>query len=84
MRVYKCDKCLRLATEEEQPDRTSPSDWVDVRYSMGYSTGGFSYDLCPECAKRIGISEDHYEQGKSIGERLIEILEEIAQAQNTE
>jgi len=39
------------------------------------------FEICPGCAKQLGLPEAAREREKAIADRLLEILEEIAQTQ---
>ena len=78
-----CDKC---GLEEETNTQELPNEWNSIQYTIDYNYGIRNYvvkSLCHKCSKELGIVRDnrqleetHY---KSIGDRLIEILTEIAQ-----
>lgn len=81
--IHICDKC---GLEEESNKVSLPSEWNSIEYTTSYSYEIRNYiekTLCPKCSKELGIIQDnrqlketHY---KSIGDRLVDILTEIAQ-----
>lgn len=73
MIVLKCDKCGRLSEPSEK--EYGIKGFVRIRLNIG-SYGGTIRHLCDECRKKLGLPEEKAED--AIGERLIDILSEIA------
>lgn len=83
-----CDKC---GLEEETNTQELPKEWNSIEYTISYFNGKRNFienSLCPKCSKKLGIIRDnrqceitHY---KSIGDRLVDILTEIAQGETDE
>ena len=88
LQKYICNRCKK----EECMDRDKiPEGWTLIRYvkRQGYS----SYDIhnvilhfCPDCEKKLKIKDFHEkklpEQAESVGDRLLEIITEIAAQAN--
>jgi hypothetical protein len=85
MWIAKCDRCGKLS---------DPIDRGTVNKSMlcdgwrqlmitGYTTTYPPKTLCPECTMYLGLTGEQPDE-KSVGEHLIEILEEIAEGVQNE
>jgi len=72
MIINKCDRCGKLS--EARKERFGcPKGWRVLKFSY------ITKDLCPECCKILKIEVDSPNIEADIGDRLIEIIEEIAQ-----
>lgn len=72
MLINKCDRCGKLS--EARKERFGcPKDWKILKFSF------ITKDLCPDCCELLKISPDSPNIEAEIGDRLVEILEEIAQ-----
>lgn len=78
-----CDKC---GVEEETKNGYMPDSWFRLKYQVSRSEYSSTYAdklLCPKCANELKISTNENvnkdKQHSSIGDRLVEILTEIAQ-----
>ncbi|MCJ7828943.1 MAG: hypothetical protein MUP81_04305 [Dehalococcoidia bacterium] len=71
MKIYKCDKC---GTTEPEPDQANrPKGWRYLSFSIG--TKYVYKDICPDCSVALKLPEQI--QCKEVGDRLIEIIEDI-------
>lgn len=77
-----CDKCKK---EVEQDSSSIPNDWVKLRFNVKFYSYPDEYvekALCEDCSKELDIVRDERQTDdkylSSIGDRLVEILSEIA------
>ena len=76
---YTCDKCGVIDYGEFE--NAFPKGWRIIRYNIDRYTN-YQKELCPDCCKLLGIDttyENYEKTEKSIAERLVDILSEIAQ-----
>ena len=74
MKIYKCDRCGK--TEPEKAQCTRPEEWVGLSYIISQYESRSDYkDICPECVTILKIPKQI--NCPEVGERLIEIIEEI-------
>lgn len=77
---YICDKC---GLEEECERYVTPVGWNTIKLEVNKYNSNFDRNLCPKCSKELGIARDNRKSeethNKSIGDRLVDILTEIAQ-----
>lgn len=78
-----CDKCKK---EVEQDSVSIPNDWVKLWFKVkvySYPDEYVEKALCEDCSKELGIVRDKRQSEdkhlSSIGDRLVEIISEIAQ-----
>ena len=81
MIIHKCDKCGCLSEQKKGESSSTPNQWIVIRYdtttySSGQSMRWRNYELCPNCQTGLNIPGE--EINKNVGERLLEILAEIA------
>lgn len=76
MKIYKCDRCGK--TEPEIPNKVRPEGWVNLGYDVSQYQHNYVYkDICPECVTTLKLPKPI--NCPEVGERIIEIIEEIAQ-----
>ena len=76
-----CDKCGKI--EFTEYNKATPDGWRSLYYRTdSYGYGNFDKQLCPECCNVLGIktTSDNVVEEKSLAERLVDILTEIAQS----
>ena len=72
---YVCDKCGK--TSDPQKGSHMPDTWRVISYAAkGYGYTDTLLHLCPDCVVVLKIPES---KDESLGDRLIDILSEIAQ-----
>ena len=76
MKIYKCDRCGKMEPEKSQYVR--PDGWVTLSYTISsYGSNYICKDICHECA--IALKLPKQLNCPEVGERLIELIEEIVQ-----
>ena len=78
MIIHKCDKCGKQVEQKSGQRDSTPSGWIAIRYGPNFSTN-WIYEICGECRVKLNIPDDYRDRERDVGERLIEILSEIAQ-----
>lgn len=83
MNHYGCDRCGRVTTKEEMDGRRGamPNDWESIQVlHIGATRQTKRFDFCRDCVVRLKI-DDRFDltNSESVGERLVELLEELAQ-----
>ena len=79
MIIHQCDRCGKTVEQKKGEQNRTPTGWAVIQpHRYG---GAPYYELCPDCCKKLNIPEGSTEQQKTIGDRLLEILEEIVQIQ---
>jgi len=74
MKIYKCDRCGK--TEPEKSQYTRPEEWISLSYVISdYGNRSIYKDICPECVTTLKLPKPI--NCPEVGERLIEIIEEI-------
>ncbi len=76
MIIHVCDRCGLEQKQEKGKSCKTPVGWLSLK-PMQYRTEPM-YELCPACIKVLKLPADILERTKTIGERIIEVLEEIA------
>ncbi len=72
MQLYKCDRCGKIA-DKTRP-YCGPENWRTINYKVSYCNP-VTYNLCEECSKALQLPEDV--QTQDVGDRLLEIIEEL-------
>lgn len=76
MKIYKCDRCGKK--EPEKSNKGRPEEWVALGYVVSEYQRNYVYkDICPECVITLKLPKPI--NCPVVGERIIEIIEEIAQ-----
>lgn len=70
MKIIQCDRC-----KKQMPETCQAEDFSSVCVDV-YGNRGKCFDLCRECVEYFGLPSRN--PGKEIGNRLLEILQEIA------
>lgn len=77
--VFVCDKCKKESRDNKEWETIT----ITKPYSSIYPQNTKTYDLCRECAERVGIIKIEHavkkEDYPSIEERLYEIVQEIVE-----
>jgi len=82
MIIHKCDKCSKMQSQEKATsNRILPDGWFALTYSVGYGTSKRRYDICPDCRVAMGLPEDYKEATQYAGDKLVEIISDIATEQ---
>ncbi len=83
MNHYGCDRCGRVTTKEEMTRRRGiiPEGWKNIQLSTSVPRGlGDRFDFCQACSEHLKIGSDGFiPDDKPLADRLIELLEEMAQ-----
>lgn len=76
MYIIKCDKCGE--STKPQANSWTEKGWQTITYTI--RSAGYQKHLCPKCCKDLNIpSFTDRSRDKTVEERLIEILSQIAQ-----
>lgn len=78
MYIYVCDKCNKQHPIEKGRCCVAPAGWYELRFGS-YPHAAVVLHICAECRPLLGIPPTPSELG--VGERLVEILEEIARTE---
>jgi hypothetical protein len=71
---YTCDKC-----DNSIESKCFPEGWQRLSVNLRYSKSR-DFDICPACCATLKIEHpSQYIDSSNLGERLVEILSEIAQ-----
>jgi len=85
MIIHKCDKCGKQVEQKAGQITGLPNDWQLIRFDIGhYQTCYVHYELCTECADILKIPREPADKRKNLGDRLIEVITEIAQDSTAE
>jgi len=78
MIIHRCDKCGVEVSQKAGELNSTPDDWQAIRYSASHAYSHTKhYELCGKCSELLDIPKDFGQATETIGDRLIEILEEI-------
>lgn len=85
-KAFICDKC---GIKEETEEYTTIKSWTELKFQISSSDYGNKYitkNFCPKCSVALGMSFNNYmpKSEQSRGERLVEILTEIAKGETNE
>lgn len=83
MNHYGCDRCGRVTTKEEMTGRRGlmPNEWESVRLTnVGQTSLSERLDFCGGCVVHLKLGDKmRLIESESVAERLVELLEELAQ-----
>ena len=85
---YSCDKCKKIVDSQDDLKKKMRAGWDNCNT---YSTRSFycqkNFDLCKECAERLGLDWPENPSGSTpepaLADRLYDVMAELVQAEET-
>ena len=81
MIIHKCDRCGKTTEQKAGEQANLSGGWTSLQFAISYSSPNRIYEICPDCRIALKIPESSTEGKDNIGDRLIEIIEELVQEQ---